>query len=378
MNTQSKRKGAPSSGMGMSPTLMIADRVNALRAAGQSAYSLSTPHFPEQADQLRWQSARSYTTMLTPPEGDPDLRSAMLETLFSRWRLPDNEVLVTAGAKSAIFSILAALLTSDDECLIISPDWPSYGGLCRLANCHPVHWYTRLENQFSINGPEIEKFVRGHPRLGAIILSDPGNPCGRAYRHEELKALQDICEHHGLYLIIDESFSASVVDLADWHERALQPSSCLHIVNSMSKNYFIQGLRIGACFVPNSSLGRILAVHQGVNSSASSLSQYAALDLIKRMDPAQDIHSHYRPQRRLLGDFIDNAGWPCAPNEGSFYYFPQIPNAAAKLEKLAAQAVFCLPGNLFGAPYDSHARLCFYRPMEELERILDIVDSIGD
>jgi aspartate/methionine/tyrosine aminotransferase len=113
-------------------------------------------------------------------------------------------------------------------------------------------------------------------------------------------------------------------------------------------------------------------VHQALMSSAPSLGQAAALAALqagKRMD--------YSASRAIAVELIRRAGWSCLPNQGTFYHFPQLPDPADTLARLRAVGLFGLTGDIFGAPYANHLRLCFGRPAAEMAEILQRVDAAG-
>ena len=83
-------------------------------------------------------------------------------------------------------------------------------------------------------------------------------------------------------------------------------------------------------------------------------------------------------QRHLAKRFILEMNWSSYPQQGTFYFFPKIP----KMEEFSKQAedngIFILQGDAFGAGYKDHFRLCFAKPMSELQMIFDKLDSAFD
>ena len=71
--------------------------------------------------------------------------------------------------------------------------------------------------------------------------------------------------------------------------------------------------------------------------------------------------------------FVRERGWGCSPAEGSFYLFPRIDGIDAFEAAGIARNVFMLRGEAFGPSYAEHIRLCFGKPIAELERILAIL-----
>src|SRR6187549_1380507 len=65
-----------------------------------------------------------------PMPGTPALRNVIAEVIsrtYSRTVNPDTEITVTPGATEAIFSAIAAFISSGDEVIIFDPAYDSYG-----------------------------------------------------------------------------------------------------------------------------------------------------------------------------------------------------------------------------------------------------------
>ena len=114
-----------------SPSTSAADRANELRRQGKSIVSLvvgepdfDTPaHIRKAAALAMDQGATRYTLMA----GTVELRQAIVAKLErdSGLSYTLSEVFATAGAKSAIYSALAATLEPGDEVIIPAPYWVS-------------------------------------------------------------------------------------------------------------------------------------------------------------------------------------------------------------------------------------------------------------
>src|SRR5690606_894440 len=79
-------------------------------------------------------------TRYTPTAGIPALREAICEKLLRDNHLtyaPD-QVIVSCGAKHALYNIFQALLNEGDEVIVFSPYWVSYPEMVQLAGGRPV------------------------------------------------------------------------------------------------------------------------------------------------------------------------------------------------------------------------------------------------
>ena len=348
-----------------SPTLALAAAVAAARASGETAYSLSTPTFPERSASLNLGMA---STLLSPPQGASGLRERMHDAMLGRWNLPNHEVLITAGAKAAILSALRAACNSGDRVVIMAPCWPSYADIVRMLFMEPVLFEARHEDGFAVDSAALAATVAA-TGARAIVLSNPANPTGRIHPGREIDEIAGVARESGALLLIDESFSGVVFAEDKWRGSVCSAYERLVLVNSVSKSHHLQGLRIGMCAAQGRLFDDIVSVHQTAASAASSLSQAAVLALIDSGGESPD----YRRERSMALEFARGQGWACHPADGSFYVFPRVDGIDAFEAASSARGVFMLRGDAFGSACANHVRLCFGKPAAELDRIFALL-----
>jgi aspartate aminotransferase len=88
-------------------------------------------------------------------------------------------VVVTCGAKHALFSTLMAILNPGDEVLIPTPCWVSYPEQVRLMGGVPVFIPTDESSEFLPPYDSLRAAIT--PRTKAIVLNTPHNPTGTVY-----------------------------------------------------------------------------------------------------------------------------------------------------------------------------------------------------
>ena len=127
-----------------SPSAAAADRAGELRRRGQSIISLvvGEPDFdtPPAIRAAAEKAIEAGATRYTASAGTLELREAIAAKLRRENGLDyaTSEIIVTAGAKSAIFSALAATLEPGDEVLIPAPYWVSYPDMVLANDGTPV------------------------------------------------------------------------------------------------------------------------------------------------------------------------------------------------------------------------------------------------
>ncbi len=352
-----------------SPTLGLADEMEAARQAGQDVLSLSTPSFPRHTSLPL--APLSLGLRLSAPEGDPGLRQATRGALFGRWTLPDHELCITAGAKAALFGILRILGEPGERVIVTAPAWPSYDDIVRLAGHQPVAYQARYDEGFRLDSTALARLL-ADTGARAVLLANPGNPTGTIATRDELDGAMTACAAAGALLVVDESFSEIIADRQAWEESVIAAHPNLVVINSFSKNHHLQGQRVAACMVHASLREDFIAVHQALMSSAPSLGQAAALAALQAGNVTD-----YGASRAIAVDLIRRAGWSCLPNQGTFYHFPHLPDPSDTLARLRNVGLFGLTGDIFGAPYANHLRLCFGRPVAEMAEVMRRVDAAG-
>lgn len=350
----------------LSPTLALASSIENARNLGKEAWSLSTPTFPTPSclpkPSVDW-------LKLSPPAGLPTLREKSREAFFRNWSAPDHSCIVTAGAKAAIFSILSAAVPTGSSIIIPQPAWPSYIDLCSAVGANPVFYDTSSED-FGLDLVALYDLIKTS-NAKAILIANPCNPTGRIISALELITLGEICDRYGVFLILDQSFSNIIFDKDAWKVAVVPAFEKLVLIDSFSKNYLIQGARIGCALVPDGLVTKTVTNHQNLISAAPTPGQYLALWALDQDERMPELIE----QRQLASEFIARMGWSTYPQQGTFYFFPKVPDISKFQSYAEAKGMFMLTGEVFGNSYCNHFRLCFGKPISELNvifsRLLD-------
>ena len=368
-----------------SPTGAVLALATELRAAGRDILSLGTgePDFdtPQHIKNAAIAAIDGGQTKYTPVDGTAALKAA-IQRKFARDNQLDyapEEILVTSGAKQALFNLCIALLGPGDEAIIPAPYWVSYPDMVRLAGAEPVLVSAGIECDFKITAEKLEAAITEKTKL--LILNSPSNPTGASYTRAELVALGEVLQQHPSIVTVsddiyehihwaDEPFSSFATACAGLRDRIVT-------TNGVSKAYAMTGWRIGYAAGPQWLLDAMKTVQSQSTSNACSISQAAA---VAALDGDQSVVGKMTAAYRARHDFLVAAlneieGFECRAGEGTFYAFPKVTGAMERLrmdsdvelvEQLLGKAdVACVPGSAFGAP--QYMRLSFACSMESLE-----------
>ncbi len=368
-----------------SPTGAVLALAAELRAAGRDLISLGAgePDFPtpRHIGDAAIAAIRAGQTRYTPIDGTAELTAAV-QAKFSRENGLDydmSQILVTSGAKQALFNLCMALLGPGDEAIIPAPYWVSYPDMVRLAGAEPRIVEAGIEQDFKITPQQLDDAVSDRTRL--FVFNSPSNPTGASYSAAELQALGAVLEHYPQVVVVSDDIYEHIhwADAPFVSFAAACPALKDRTVttNGVSKAYAMTGWRIGFAAGPHELITAMKTIQSQSTTNACSVSQAAAVAALNGDQACvADMAAAYRARHDfLVAALNDLAGFRCRPGEGTFYAFPDVRGAIEAtgagsdvgfVERLLNEAdVACVPGSAFGAP--GYIRLSFACSMAELE-----------
>lgn len=296
-----------------------------------------------------------------------------------------NEVIVTNGAKEAIFLALAAILDAGDEVVIIAPAWPTYIEAVKFLGGKAV--ILKADDGFHLDIGMIKDFVS--ERTKAIILNSPNNPTGAVYAEQELSEVAQIARENNLIVISDEVYDYTVFDgkkhisisaLPDMKSRTV-------VIDSFSKTLSIAGYRLGYALSSKEMIDAMIKVKSNINGNTNSLLQMA-MEIVLR-DYAEELqgfinfsHDEYLKRRDFVCGKLEEMGIEHLKPAGSFYVFAKIPSKLEMKSQFFAEyllekvQVAVAPGIFFGADYDDYLRISFGASMEDLEKGIEKMKQV--
>lgn len=371
-----------------SPTGAVLALAAELKAAGRDIISLGTgePDFdtPQHIKDAALAAIAAGETKYTPIDGSASLKSAIRQK-FARENQLDydlSQIIVSAGAKQCLFNLCLALLGPGDEVIIPAPYWVSYPDMVRLAGAEPVVVSAGIDEDFKITPQQLDEAISDKTRL--LILNSPGNPTGASYSAAEIQALGAIiAAHPGIVVVADDiyehihwstepfvSFAAACPDLFD---RTVT-------INGVSKAYAMTGWRIGYAAGPQALITAMKTIQSQSTSNPCSISQVAAQAALDGdQSPVAEMTAAYKERHDyVIAALNEIDGFECRRGEGTFYAFPRVSGALARLgmdsdtelvQLLINKAeVACVPGTAFGAA--GYIRLSFACSRATLEEAI--------
>ncbi|GFM63999.1 aminotransferase [Pseudomonas cichorii] len=314
-----------------SPSSAASDRANELRRQGKSIINLvvGEPDFdtPQHIRDAASVAIERGETRYTANVGTLELRQAIAAKLARENSLdyPASQIVVTSGAKSAIFNAFAATLGPGDEVLIPAPYWVSYPDMVLACEGEPVTLACPEENGFKLTAGQLRGAITERTRW--LLLNSPSNPTGASYSAQELRALADVLlEFPDVLLMTDDIYEHIRFDGADnAHILCVEPAlrDRVLVINGVSKTYAMTGWRIGYAAGPADVINAMATLQSQSTSNASSVSQAAAVAALNGdqsfVKESVKVYQQRRDRCLELINAID--GLSCLKPDGAFYLY---------------------------------------------------------
>lgn len=360
-----------------SATLQASQRAKDLQAGGVDVINLGVgqPDFPTPApikaatiEAIEQNQVDGYTA--TP--GVLPLRQAVADRLADTQdvHVTANQVVVTTGAKLALYALFQVLIDPGDEVLLPAPYWVSYAEQVKLAGGVPVE--VAPTASLKVTPDQLERAVTA--KTVAIVLNSPQNPSGVVYTPAELQAIGDWAVQHDLWIVADEIYGELVYDQPTPIPSMLTLGTAIQdhtiVINGVSKTYAMTGWRIGWAVGPADLMATMTRALSHMTGNTAAVSQAAALAaLTGDQAPVARMKASFKERLDAVYPLLAALPGFDLPQKpaGAFYLFPDVQAAmAAKhcattadlVDRILNEAhVAVVAGEAFGLPH--HLRISY-------------------
>lgn len=296
-----------------------------------------------------------------PNAGYPETRAAMARkvSLEQGVKLESGDVVITAGAASALNCVFKTILNAGDNVIVPKPFFAEYRNYVR--NYGGILQEVSTKDDFSLDVESIKKAL--NEKTAAVLINSPNNPTGKVYTESDIVALAECLKEHAAksgrtpYLILDEPYRAITYD-GKTVPSAFDKYDSSIVVSSFAKNLSLPGERIGYIAVnPKAEDAKNL-----IGGSIFSLRVLGYVNapaffqkVVQKSWDAEVDFSSYEKRRNLLMGVLDKAGIEYYRPEGAFYLFVKVPakfngDDMAFSDHLKKFHILCAPGKGFGGP----------------------------
>lgn len=317
--------------------------------------------------------------------GIPKLRKAICDWYQRRYAVslnPENETIVTIGAKEGISHLILALCTPGDVVFVQSPTYPihTYSVVIAGANVRSIR-ADQGEEAFLEN---LERSIQNSwPKPKVLVICFPSNPTTMTVSLGFFERVVQFAREHQLLIIHDLAYgdlafdgyvAPSILQVKGAKEVAVE-------MYTLSKSYSMPGWRVGFCSGNPEMVGALAKIKSYLDYGTFQPIQIAAtVALNGPQGCVKEIAETYRRRRDVLCDGLLKAGWAIEKPRGTMFVWGEIPEShrdmgslefAKLLLKEAKVAVS--PGVGFGEAGEGFVRFAL---VENEKRIAQAVRGI--
>lgn len=380
-----------------SQSLAMAARAKAMKAAGIDVISMSLGEpdmdTPEHIRRAAQEAIDNGWTHYGPVAGIPSLRETIATTLPSFQGgvggrpivFTASDVVVSVGAKMAIYNAIQTIINPGDEVVIPMPSWVSYTEMVKVAGGEVVPVQTKYENRYCLTPEELRAVLTDKTRM--LILCSPNNPTGSVYSYEELKAIVEVLRDYPQVVVLSDEIYGRITygptpnpSLKGGEHKLttlpsdIEPTSLpfreglglgsfpelqdrLIIVNGVSKAYAMTGWRIGWLMSKNKAFIEACTRLQGQQVTCATMVAQKAAEaaLTGSQECVEQMRQVFAERRELICRLAaEIPGFRFEKPQGAFYLFPDV-SALGDGDKVAEYLleeahVAVVSGSAFGCP----------------------------
>jgi aspartate aminotransferase len=336
-------------------TTALHTRAEELKAKGHDvidlAIAISDFPAPEAVIARITDGLRTRRQPYTSVVGADDLRHSLVDKLRTENGIAAeaSEIIVTNGAKQAVYEALYAMTDPGDAAIIFRPHWPAYVAIAELLGVRPI--LVDLPDELTA------ETMAALPPAKIIMLNNPHNPTGKVFSAEELGHVRDWMLATNACAICDECYEKliyegqhiSLATLCDWREAGVVT------IFSASQSYAMMGWRAGFAVGPKPIIQAMEALQGPITAAASALTQLATAAAFASGDPVK-MMENYRLRRDFALQLFADAPWAKTHSLASGPYL-WVDVSALTMDTIAfsetlleQEKIAVMPGEALGCP----------------------------
>jgi aspartate aminotransferase len=311
----------------------------------------------------------------TETKGILKLRQAIANKVQNGTR--EDQVIVTAGARFAVFSAFASLLKMGDEVISIEPAWPAYRECADFTGAKINFLKTTLEQQWIPDVETLASMINTSTKM--IIINYPNNPTGRVLDEKTIEKIVSLAKDNNMYMLSDEVYSDYAFNgfksiLEYGYDKSI-------MISSFSKGHAMTGFRVGYAIANKDIVDKMAKVQATALTSVAEPMQYSALAALEGSsnDPSQN-QKKMKKRLDLICNRLRKISFGFFEPEGAMYVYPKFKNGIegddiTVVERLLDLGVAVAPGSGFGDSYRRFIRISGCQPEDVLQEGLDRLEA---
>ena len=297
----------------------------------------------------------------------------LIKLIAQERSVKEENVIITPGARFAVFSAMVSNLSIGDELIISEPAWPAYRDCANFIGVKVKAIRTNVEQKWDLDLDQLEQLITLNTKM--IVLNSPNNPTGKIIREREIDDILKLARKNDIFVLSDEVYSMysyipykSILDFG--YDKSI-------MVSSFSKSHAMTGFRVGYAISSKDVIDRISKIQAIAITSVAEPMQYAAIAAMN-----SNVTKNMTLIKKRL-DFIKSEleNLPCqfVNPDGGMYYFVRFNNSVDVnkiIFKLLNEGVAVAPGIGFGETYFDFIRISACQPTKLLNDGLKILKKV--
>ena len=289
-----------------------------------------------------------------------------------------DEILVATGSQEALFLLGISFVDPGDVVLVEEPGYLAAINLFRMLGARMVP--VRVDGE-GMDTEDLRRKIEELSRQGVkpkLIYTNPtcNNPNGTTMPMRRRRELLDIAGEYDVMVVEDDPYSFFAFEEVEFkHLKTMDREYRVIYLGTLSK-ILVPGLRIGWAVGPASAIRKMELMKQIVDLHSSTLSQYIALEAIRRgvvdkvIAKAKSLYKRKRDEMlSAMDEYMADLGEWTRPIGGFFVFFRssfQV-DFRAMLPKAVEKGVAYVPGQAFFIEGDGRntMRLSYSGPAPE-------------
>lgn len=372
-----------------SASLELVQKAKKLKEEGKTIYDLSVgePDFdtPDRIKKAAIEAIEAGDTHYIGGRGIPELLDRIVKKAKEENDISctvDN-VIVTPGAKYAIYMIVASMINPGDEVMIFAPYWFSYAPIIEACGGVPVVVELFAEQDFRLNKQDILNKITDKTKL--MLINYPNNPTGNILLRSEADMLVEIIKEKKIHVVSDEIYEKLIFDGKEHISLGAYKEIADYVitVNGLSKSVAMTGWRVGYIIAHPDIIKVMSKMYAHTITCLSGFVQKAAVVAFDCDDEVEEMRKIYQERRNyMLQQIAQIPGLTCDKIEGTFYLWVHI-ECPWTTEELCSKlmddyGVVAVPGEPSGVSRKGYIRMSFAKDMETLQGAVEALARFGE
>ena len=276
---------------------------------------------PQRMLEIAQENIAGGNNQYAPLRGVPELVRAIADT----YSVPQDHVVVTAGATEAITATVLGLVEPGQEVIVLEPYYDAYIAAVALADASRVPVPLKASgNSWDIDVDAVRAAVTDQTAM--VIINTPHNPTGSVFSRTALTKLAELCVEKDLVVLADEvyenlTFGTEHVSIASLPGMASRTVT----VSSAAKSFNCTGWKTGWAIAEPALLDGVIKAKQFTTFVSTTPFQPAVAHALRyEQDWLNGMVSELAECRAILVEGLTQLGFHVHDTGGTYYVVADV------------------------------------------------------